>query len=163
MSHRRNENGPAQSTTPARIACQGSSPVGTYPTELFLLLGEQALGVPLGCVDQNFPVPFDVLRRPALECHMLRRVDGVNHIDRVPGANLGTVLAADAAVEIDIAPGLQAGVLLAGHFVDALDRADFQAGFTTRTAVGVDDRQNFRDDFSRFTGKRRSSHKIASR
>jgi hypothetical protein len=52
-------------------------------------------------------VLVDVLRRTALERNVVRNVDRVNHINRIPGAHLSAMLAADAPIKIDVAKGLQ--------------------------------------------------------
>ena len=118
-----------------------------------LFLGDEFLGVSLGDFDQIVPMATDVTGRSAFDGDGMGRERGVDHVDRVPRADLGAVLATDASIKIDVAPGLQARMLLAGNFIDAIDRADLNAGLTSGTTVGVNDGQNLGDDLPRFAGK----------
>ena len=78
------------------------------------------------------------------------------------GQTWRTMLAAYASVQVDVAERLKARVFGAGNLVDAVDRANLQARFATGTSVGVDHRQNLRDDLPRLAGKCRSCHEIGS-
>jgi hypothetical protein len=98
-------------------------------------------------------VPLDVLRRTTFFGYGVSHFIGGDHVDRIPGTDLGTVLATDAAIQIDIAPGLQAGVLLARDLVDAIDGTDLETGLAARASIGVDDRENLGDDLTRFSGQ----------
>src|SRR5208282_573419 len=71
------------------------------------LLCDQTPGISLRSPDQIVPVLVDVFWRSTLERNVVSNIQCVDHVDRVPRANLGAMLAADAAIELDIAPGLQ--------------------------------------------------------
>ena len=96
--------------------------------------------------------------RSTLDRDMIGRIERIDHVDGIPRADLGTMLAPDASIEIDIAPGLQAGVLLAGHFIDAVDGANFHARFAPGASVGVNHGQDLGDDLARLAGQRRCCH-----
>src|SRR4051794_26547752 len=127
-----------------------------------LLLGQQALGVPLRLLDEVIPVLLDVRWGTTLDRHMIGGVDCIDHVDGVPRANLGAVLAADTPIQIDVAEGLQALNLLAGYFIDAVDRADFEAGFTPGASVGVNHGQDLGNHLTRLASQRRCCHEILS-
>ncbi len=93
---------------------------------------------------------------------MIGRVERIDHVDGVPRADLGTVLASNASIQIDVAPGLQAGVLFAGHFIDTVNGADLHARFTPGASVGVNHGQDFGNDFARLASQRRCCHGIFS-
>ena len=92
------------------------------------LFGQQPFRIALGGVNEGVEMAIDVLGRPPLEGDMLSGIDGFHHVDGVPRADLGTVLATNATVKIDIAPGLKAGMIFARHFIDTIYRANFQTG-----------------------------------
>ncbi len=106
---------------------------------------------------------IDVFGRPPLEGDVLGNIKGFHHVDGIPRADLGTVFATNASVEIDITPSLKAGMIFAGHFVDTINRANFQTGLAPRAAVGVDDREDLGDYLPRLARKRRCCHGIESR
>src|SRR5262249_24562143 len=118
-----------------------------------LLLGQKPFRIALSCVDQLVPVLLDVLRRTALERYVVRCVEGVNHIDRVPRADLGTMLAADAPIQVVVTPGLQRRVFLALDLVDTIDRANFKARLAARATICVDHGQDLRYDLAWFSGQ----------
>ena len=79
---------------------------------------------------------------------------GLDHFDRVPGADLQVVgvrflawdvdadFATDTAFQIDLAETLkilELVVLL--DLEDTIDRADFQTSFAARAVIGIDNRQ----------------------
>jgi hypothetical protein len=113
----------------------------------------------LGCADESVPVGLDVLWRAADFGDVERHVFGGYHLDGVPGADgelvrIGLLardvdadLAAHAALEIDLAPLLSALDDAAIDFeqINAIDRADLEAGLAARAIVGVDNRQLFRN------------------
>ena len=115
--------------TPARVSSERSScSCGPVAPSYYFFLASRPSAFRWAASTRSSQCLSTYSGRPALEGDVVRHVDGVDHVDRVPGADLGTVLAADAAIEVDVAPGLQAGVLLAGHLIDAVDRADLDAG-----------------------------------
>ena len=89
-------------------------------------------------------------------------VFGGHHLDCVPRANRELVrvglfawdvdadFAADAAFQIDLTPLLRAfdDAAIDLEQIDAVDRADLEAGLAACAVVGVDDRQLFRDFFA---------------
>src|SRR5208337_3238590 len=123
-----------------------------------LLLGQQAFGIALGGIDQVVPLLLDILRRAALDRHMIGHIDRVHHVDGIPRANLGAVLAANATVEVDVAEGLQTWIFTRAHLVDAVHRANFHTGLTAGATVRVNDSQDLGYDLTRFAGQGRCGH-----
>src|SRR5207249_8012319 len=79
----------------------------------------------------------------------LRRLD---HVDRVPRAPALAQRTADAPVQVDVTERLERRHVLAGHLVDAIDRADLDAGLATGAVVGPDDGELREELLLRFGG-----------
>ena len=119
-----------------------------------LLSARAELGELLRGPDQAVPVLLDVLRRAADLGDDDGYVFGGHHFDGVPGADQQVVgvrllardvdahLAADAALQVDLAPLLRAlDDAAVDHLqLDAIDRADFEAGLAAGAVIGVDNR-----------------------
>ena len=134
----RAETWPRGST--ARAANPSKTNVAAYFFAGGLLLdGQFRQGV--GGFDEPVPVPLDILRRAAFIGDGVGDLRRRQHVDRVPRAPALAQRTADAAIEIDVAERLHARHVLAGHLVDAIDRADFDARLAAGAIVGVDDRQ----------------------
>jgi len=123
------------------------------PGEVALLFRNQLLGVALGDVDKIVPVAGIIAGWTALDRDGMGDQGGVDHVDRVPGANLGAMLATDAAIEIDVAPGLQTRMLFTRNFIDTIDGANFKAGFAAGATISVNDREDLGDDLTRLAGE----------
>src|SRR5689334_8878088 len=106
---------------------------------------------------------LDILRWATFEGHVVRRVDCIDHVDGVPRANLGAMLAADTTIQVDVAPGLQRSMFLAFDLIDTIDRTDFNARFAAGASVGMDHSQNLGNDLARFTCQGRCCHVHTSR
>ncbi len=116
----------------------------------------------LSRADEPVPILLNVLRRAADLGDDHRDVFGGNHLDGIPRANKQLVrvrllagdvdadFATDAALKVDLAPLLRAldNAAIDRLQLDAIHRADFQAGLAAGAIVGVDDREFFGDFFA---------------
>jgi hypothetical protein len=89
-----------------------------------------------------------------VQSDILRR----NHVNRIPRANLGAMLTADAAVKVDITPRLNACKFFARHLVYAFNRANFNTRFTAGATIGMNHGHDLRNNLSRLSCKRFSGH-----
>jgi hypothetical protein len=118
-----------------------------------LFLGDRLLGVALSNVNEVVPVAVDVAGRSTLHGDGLSHECRINHVNRVPGANLSAVLASDAAIQVDITPALKARMIFSWNFIDTFDGADLDTGLAARATVGVNNREDLGDDLARFAGE----------
>jgi hypothetical protein len=131
-----------------------------YPS---FFLGDQSLGIALGRVNQAVPMLLYISGRATFDRHVVRNIDRVYHVDRIPWTNLSAVLTADAPIELDITPRLQARNVLAGNLVNAVDRTDFDARFTASATIGVNHRQDLGNHLAGLAGQGRCCHVTSSR
>lgn len=75
----------------------------TSGPELFFA-SDEGFGIAVGDIHQVVPVAFDIFRWATLQGNVKGNILRGHHVNRIPGANLGAVLAADAAVKINVAP-----------------------------------------------------------
>src|SRR5262249_46691641 len=100
----------------------------------------------------------DVLRRPALVGDGLGDLRRLDHVNRVPRAPALAQRTTDAPVQVDVAERLERWHVLAGHLVDAIHRADLDAGFAAGAVVGPDDGELREELLLRLGGWGRGGH-----
>jgi len=86
---------------------------------------------------------FFALRELGLGVVVLQELVGREHRDAIPGADLVTKRAANAAGEVDRADLERELMPRAGDDADAIDGADGHAGFAAGTHVLVEEGENF--------------------